>query len=142
MKRLSLWSVAFAFAAASAPLPALAEGAIAVGAPPDVVHQGFAYGIEINAVDDATARQNAYDKCRTAPNSSDMAHNACTVVTGFHQQCAAVSMDPAAGTPGVGWAVAPLRAAAEQQAINNCMATAGADRQSYCVKSASFCDGQ
>jgi Domain of unknown function (DUF4189) len=124
-----------------ASVPAAADGALAVGVPSDVAKDGFAYGRNVNSPTQEAARERALDLCRHAKNSSDAARGVCTVVMSFHRQCVAVAMDPAAGTPGVGWAVAPTREAAEQQAMNNCKATAGAARRQYCATSDLMCDG-
>jgi hypothetical protein len=127
--------------------PASAFGALAVGVPADVSHSGFAYGINVNAPTEAMARETALSNCRgTNANSqvhsqsSQPARALCTVVTTFRHQCAAVAEDPAAGTPGVGWAVAPTLEDATQQAINNCRATAGATRKQFCARDAYNCD--
>ncbi len=125
-----------------ASLSALADGALAVGVPPDVVQQGFAYGINVNSPDEDTARQRALQNCQSTTEAPDTAKKFCTVVTTFRNQCAVVSMDPKAGTPGVGWAVASGLDSAEKQALDNCRATAGPDRTQFCEKSASACDGQ
>ena len=129
------------------PQPASAFGALAVGVPPDVVHGGFAYGINADSPTEALARATALNNCRgTNPNShvvsqsSSPARALCTVVTTFHHQCAVVAQDPAAGTPGVGWAVAPTLQAATKQAIDNCMATAGELRKKFCARDAYQCD--
>ena len=138
----ALFVMAVAAAALLAPAPASADGALAVGVPPDVAKDGFAYGRNVNSPTEQAARDRALQLCRTAKDASDKARNLCTVVMSFHRQCVSVAMDPAAGTPGVGWAVAQTRSAAEQQALANCVATAGPTRQQYCVKSDSACDGQ
>ncbi len=129
-------------AALLAPVPAAADGALAVGVPADVVKDGFAYGRNINSPDPKAASDRALELCRTAKDSTDAARKLCTIVMAFHAQCVSVAMDPKAGTPGVGWAVAPTRDAADQQALSNCMATAGPDRRQFCIKSDSACDGE
>ena len=139
--RRALLAALLAAAAALAPMLARADGAIAVGVPADVAKDGFAYGRNVNSPSQQTARDRALDLCRHAKNSTEEARRLCTVVMSFHRQCVAVAMDPQAGTPGVGWAVAPTRDAAEQQALSNCMATAGPNRRQFCVKSDSACDG-
>jgi len=127
--------------------PASAFGAFAVGVPADVTRSGFAYGINVNAPTEAMARETALSNCRgTNPNSqvhsqsSQPARALCTVVTTFHHKCAVVAQDPAAGTPGVGWAVAPTLEAATKQAIDNCKATAGESRKQFCARDAYNCD--
>lgn len=124
------------------PSSALAWGALAVGVPPDVVHQGMAYGIANDLPTEADAQADALNKCRTAPNTTDMARNLCTLVESYSHQCAVVVWDPGNGTPGAGWSVAPTRDLATEQATNNCKATAGADRQQYCAMQGSYCDTQ
>lgn len=122
------------------PNAASAEGALAVGLPSDVSNQGFAFGMSANAPNTDRATQAAMDLCQTAKGASDPARAVCRVVRVLHRQCAVVAMDPQKGTPGVGWAVGPNVKSAQDQAIKNCYATAGADRQSYCVVSGSICD--
>ncbi len=129
------------------PQPASAFGALAVGVPADVARSGFAYGINADSPTEAMARETALSNCRgTNPNSqvqsesSQPARALCTVVTTFRHQCAVVAQDPAAGTPGVGWAIAATLEAATQQAINNCKATAGESRKQFCVRDAYSCD--
>jgi hypothetical protein len=51
-----------------------------------------------------------------------------------------VALDPQDATPGFGWAIASTKAAAEAQALANCVATAGA-RSSYCKLAETSCDG-
>jgi hypothetical protein len=50
-------------------------------------------------------------------------------------------MDPAAGTPGVGWSIAADLHTAEKQALSKCEATAGPGRAAACVVDHSSCDG-
>jgi hypothetical protein len=128
--------------------PASAYGALAVGVPSDVSKQGFAYGINVNSPTEDAARQTALNNCKGLnPNSqvhsqaSSPAQALCTLVTTFNHQCAVVAQDPAAGTPGIGWAVAPTLQAATDQAMNNCMATAGDSRKQYCERDSFSCDG-
>jgi hypothetical protein len=139
--------LAFGAAALLAPMPAAAWGALAVGVPNNVAKDGFAYGINSNAPTEELAREKAISTCRgTEANatvhsqSSDPAKALCTVVTAFQHQCAVVAEDPAAGTPGIGWAVAASLDVATQQAMDNCKATAGATRQQYCKRDAYNCD--
>lgn len=125
-----------------APFPAASDGALAVGAPPDITKDGFAYGRNVNSRTEAEAVDRALDLCRHVEDSTDTARGMCTIVTSFKGQCVSVAMDPQEGTPGVGWAVASSQEAAEQEALAKCRATAGADRQQFCVKSDSACDGE
>ncbi len=59
------------FAAPFAPLSSSADGALAVGVPPDVVQQGFAYGINVNSPDEDTARQRAIQNCQSTIEALD-----------------------------------------------------------------------
>ena len=49
-------------------------------------------------------------------------------------------MDPKAGTPGAGWAIAATNTIAEQRAMENCKATAGSDRREFCKIEVAKCD--
>ncbi len=126
-----------------APPPAHAAGALAVALPPDVAKGGFSYGYSNNNGDANHAEAAALDACRS---TKDAANNTklralCKVIQDYSDQCVAVSMDPAAGTPGVGWAVADDQLSAERQALNKCMDTAGPSRRAACVVDHSGCDG-
>lgn len=133
--------VAVACAAAAVwPVAASADGALAIGRPDDVANHGFAFGIVSNVPNANQASDKALDLCRTAKGASGDARKVCQVVQTIHQQCAAVAMDPQKGTPGVGWAIAGDKKAAESQALTQCYDTAGSDRRSFCVVSASMCD--
>jgi hypothetical protein len=121
---------------------AAAEGALAVGLPKDVAKQGFAYAYSTGKTDTEVARKEALDTCRKpADNKSTQARDLCAVITTFNNQCVAVALDPATGTPGVGWAVAGDLASAQSGAITQCKATAGAKRQDFCKIDNSRCDG-
>ncbi|HKX18637.1 MAG TPA: DUF4189 domain-containing protein [bacterium] len=122
------------------PVAALADGALAIGQPADVANHGFAFGIVSNASNASQASDQALDLCRTAKTASRDARNVCQVVKTLRQQCAAVAMDPQKGTPGVGWAVANDKKAAESQALAQCYDTAGTGRRSFCAVSVSQCD--
>jgi len=127
-------------AAAMWPVAASADGALAIGRPPDVASQGFAFGMVSNIPNAGQASDRALDLCRNAKGASGDARSLCQVVQTIHQQCIAVAMDPAKGTPGAGWAVANDKKTAESQALTQCYDTAGADRRSFCVVSGSMCD--
>ena len=99
--RLSVASAGLA-GGAMQPMPAAADGAIAIALPPDVVKQGFAYGFATDYADVNHADAEALSKCRETTIAG--VRPLCTVVKDFKDQCVAVAMDPQAGTPGVGWA--------------------------------------
>jgi len=113
--------------------PSIADGALAVGLPADVVHYGFASGFRLNAPDMATARTGAIQGCQKSVGASDAAKKLCKVIATFHNQCFAIAIDPKNGTPGVGWSIAENQDMADKQAIAQCRTTAGPDRQEFCV---------
>lgn len=131
-----------AVATLSSTVPAGAFGAIAVGDTGNINQDGFAWGRNVNSPDATTASNQALQLCRSVKDATDRARNACKIVGSFQGQCTALAMDPGAGTPGVGWAVAATIQAAQDQAMANCKATAGADRVQYCAQTDSACDGQ
>ncbi len=126
-----------------APMSAAADGALAVALPPDVAKSGFSYGYANDKADADAASTRALDLCRTTKDASNDAklRGLCKVIQNYSNQCVAVAMDPEAGTPGVGWSIADDKPAAERQALNRCMDTAGAGRRAACVISHSDCDG-
>jgi hypothetical protein len=130
-------------AAVALPASGRAAGALAVALPPDVAKGGFSYGYS-NGNDDVNhAEAKALDACRStkdAANDSNL-RSLCKVVEDYNNKCVAVSMDPAAGTPGVGWSVANDLMTAERQALSKCMDTAGPGRRAACVIDHSGCDG-
>jgi Domain of unknown function (DUF4189) len=112
------------------PRTGAAEGALAVGEPPDVAAEGFAYGFALNAASSEDARAAALRDCRHEATGVDKRAQArCTVVQAFRNSCVAVAMDPKDATPGVGWAVAGDKETASRQALAKCVATAGDDRR-------------
>jgi len=120
-----------------------ADGALAIGLPPDVVKGGFTYGYSNNNADANHAEAKALDACRTTKDAANdvKLRSLCKVIQDYSNQCVAVAMDPAAGTPGVGWAVANDLLSAERQALGKCMDTAGPGRRAACVVDHSSCDG-
>jgi uncharacterized protein DUF4189 len=123
--------------------PGVAGGALAVGLPPDVVKGGFTYGYSTNYPDVNQAEAHALDSCRTTKDATADAklRSLCKVIQDFTNQCVAVSMDPQAGTPGVGWSIANDLHTAEAQALGRCEDTAGPGRRAACVVDHSKCDG-
>jgi hypothetical protein len=82
--------------------PSVTAGALAVGLPADVAHQGFAAGHALNAPDLKTARKRAIDGCHKSTGASTQAKDLCKVIATFSNQCYAIALDPKDGTPGVG----------------------------------------
>jgi hypothetical protein len=128
---------------AAAPSAGLAAGALAVALPPDVAKSGFSYGYANDKSDTDAASSRALDLCRTTKDATNdpKLRGLCKVIENFSDKCVAVAMDPAAGTPGVGWAVALDKRSAEHDALIKCEATAGQGRAAACVISHSDCDG-
>jgi Domain of unknown function (DUF4189) len=129
----------FALLAVAASSPAGAAGALAVGSTSDVSKDGIAVGTSINYDTAEEARSAALKRCREykpAPKAAAM----CQSVGTFKSECYAVSFDPKAGTPGAGWAIAATKALAEERALENCKATAGATRRDFCRIEESKCD--
>ena len=121
------------------PTSAVADGALAVALPDDVVKKGFAYGYVTDYPDADKADAQALKKCRDT--TIDGVRPLCEVIQDFKNQCVAVAMDPQAGTPGVGWSVAPDLHTAEAQALSKCESTAGPGRRAACAVDHSSCDG-
>jgi hypothetical protein len=127
---------------AALPLPAAADGAIAVGVPASVVDNGYAYGRSTNSANSKIASDHALSNCASAKDATQIARELCVVVMTFKNKCVALALDPKAGTPGAGWAIANTKSEAETQAMAQCLATAGAARRDSCQISDSACDGE
>jgi len=125
------------------PSQSMAAGALAAGVPADVAKGGFTYGYSNNNTDINQAEAKALNACRTTKDATTDANlrSLCKVLQDYTNKCVAVAMDPQAGTPGVGWAVANDLLSAERQALGKCMDTAGPSRRAACVVDHSGCDG-
>jgi hypothetical protein len=126
-------------ATAIAATRAMAAGAVAIGMPSNVAKNGAAFGYGVNHPTAEKAKQAALDFCYKY--STKVTKPLCRVVAAFENKCVAWAMDPAAGTPGVGWAVAESKKAAERTALEACERTAGPGRRAACRVSKSACDG-
>ena len=120
---------------------ALADGAVAVGQPRDIAADGWSIGMSGNYQNEAEARKRALDECRTSKDAPQATRNLCKIVRTFKKACVAAALDPKAGTPGAGWALAASRPEAEQAALAACRKTAGKGREDSCIISAVQCDG-
>jgi hypothetical protein len=127
-------------AAGLSPPESLAEGALAIGHPVDVAKDGFAFGLSYNYATQADAEANALRLCRNA-KATKKSRSLCTVIENYSNRCMAVAIDPADGTPGVGWGGGDNLGEAESEALFECRSTAGPDRQGACQVSVSDCDG-
>jgi hypothetical protein len=126
---------------ALAPQPSRAMSAFAVGVPDDVATDGVALGEGHNYSSRDQAESRAINECRANKDSSDAVHALCKIIDHFDNRCLATSLDPKAGTPGWGWAIADTARQANDQALEMCRQSAGGDRAPYCVVSQSVCDG-
>jgi hypothetical protein len=120
----------------------VAAGAIAVGLPSDVVHQGVSLGARINAATMDEAKSDAMKDCKTAKAATAVAQSLCKIVATFQNQCVSIVVDPRPHTPGFGWAVADTSEAAGQQAIANCQDSDGPTLKDGCQPDTQIqCDG-
>jgi hypothetical protein len=122
------------------PTAARADGALAVGFPADVSKDGFAYGFSVEQANKDDAKEAALKACRNTTAAPQSAKVLCMVVGTFSNECVAIAMDPKAGTPGVGFAIASNQETAEERALAFCAATEGADRRGSCKIDKSSCD--
>jgi hypothetical protein len=120
--------------------PSMASAAFAAGIPDDVAAKGVALSEEHNVSSRAEAEARALSACQTFKDVTEEVHALCKVIADFDNRCLATSLDPKAGTPGWGWAIADTQTAADDQALSMCRASAGGDRAPYCVISQSVCD--
>jgi hypothetical protein len=126
----------------------LADGAIAIGIAPGGVTKGYATGYSINEPNEEAARKAAVNLCRKSHAEGNVdeivtstATSRCQVVETFRNKCWSNALDPKAGTPGVGWALADTQEAADAEALKKCRNTAGPARQSFCIVGDRKCDG-
>lgn len=105
--------VALALLALSLPLPAAAEGALAI----DALH-GTQWGYSIDQYDQWAADERAVSEC--GPN--------CSVVVRFSGGCAAYAVDPRRGSTVFGWGTARYKDGAQERALDECEARANGGR--------------
>lgn len=122
--------------------PVRAAGAVAIAEPADVAADGYAAGISYGIKSPSDADERAVRECLAVEDAPPATRKLCKVVRSFENQCGAVALDPKAGTPGAGWAVADSLADARQEALRRCEDTAGKDRQGECRVTAEGCDGR
>jgi hypothetical protein len=141
MGRIKIFIATFLLVATLRPIPTLAEAAMAVGLPSDVAKGGVAIGRAWNYATKGEAEAEALKRCLAYLDAPASTRALCKVTESFHDQCAAIAIDPKAGTPGIGWAIAADSKTAESQAMTKCLATAGASRRNFCVLLKTSCDG-
>jgi hypothetical protein len=121
---------------------AFAAGAIAVAEPNDVARDGYSSGISYNFKTDTEAEDRALRECQNSQDAPPATRQLCKLIRTFKDQCVAVALDPQAGTPGAGWAIADTLAGARRESTQRCEETAGRDRQGECRVTAEGCDGR
>ncbi|MBX3518497.1 MAG: DUF4189 domain-containing protein [Xanthobacteraceae bacterium] len=121
------------------PLSANATGALAIGEPQNLA-DGFASGWSTGQANEDIANAKAYEQCRDKADAPDHIRALCKVVRTFNNQCVAIALDTEPGATGTGYAVAPSKAEAERQALDDCRSTAG-NRSQYCRIINGGCDG-
>lgn len=134
-----LWGAALVI-----PSAASAEGAIALGMPPDIAKAGVALGWAVNFQTMAEAEAEALKKCRANPTAPVPTRELCVVVVqSFRNQCVAVALDREPSTPGFGWAIADSSKTATDRALAMCRNSSLPARRQACVMSmaAPLCDG-
>jgi hypothetical protein len=141
MGRIAIFMAALLLVATPRATPALAEAAIAVGLPADVAKGGVAIGRAWNYSTKGEAEAEALKRCLAYLDAPAATRALCKVIESFHDQCAAIGIDPKAGTPGIGWAIAADSKTAENQAMAKCLATAGSNRRQFCILLKTSCDG-
>jgi hypothetical protein len=120
--------------------PGHTEGALAIGQTGNIAADGIALGISADYRTRELARQQALQTCRNFQGAPERTRALCKLTEAFRKKCAAVALDPEAGTPGAGWAVAKSKDAAESEAMKRCRDSAGRDRREFCKVAASQCD--
>ena len=127
-------------AVATAPA-ALAEGAVALGRPASIVRDGVAFGWSIGHATPDEAERRALDECHRNPDAPGHTRRLCIVIQNFRNQCVAGALDPDAGTPGFGWAVADTAAVAAERALAMCRNSSPVNRKDFCRIASTGCDG-
>lgn len=129
-------------AACSFTSPAFSFGAVAIAEPADVAKDGYSSGIAYNFKAQSEAEDRAQLECANTQDAPPETRKLCKVIRTFENQCVAVALDPKAGTPGAGWAIADTLALARRDALQRCDDTAGSDRRGECRVTAEGCDGR
>jgi hypothetical protein len=146
LPRLSLLLV-LAPAIVFAPSPVQSEGAVALAKPQSIAEGGWAVGISWNWRSGGEAKRRAMTECRSVQETPAETRKLCKIVTHFRNQCAAIAKvsEFQGSSPvddvGFGWAVAPTKRAAEEQALAMCRATDRQGNAKSCFVSLTGCDG-
>jgi hypothetical protein len=119
---------------------ASAEGAIAIGQAGTAPHHEVAVGLSTDFPTARAARADALARCKASSGVKASTLRRCKVVQTFTKQCAAVAMDPKAGSSGFGFGIAKGRSQARSAAITQCSQTAGPGRANACKVLGTDCD--
>lgn len=117
------------------------DGALAIGMSGDIAKDGLAFGRSWNYPDRADAEKRALEQCRSFEDAPQRTRDMCRLLATFKDECIAIVIDPKAGTPGFGWAVAGNSKTAQERAMAACKATAGKSREKFCEPDQVKCDG-
>ncbi len=118
-----------------------AEGAMAVGSTGDISKDGLAIGRSRNDPSQEVAERKALQACRDFKDAPQRTRDRCRIVANYKNECAASALDPKAGTPGWGYAIARDSDTAGERALGACKATAGEGREKFCRLDEMVCDG-
>jgi hypothetical protein len=119
---------------------ASAEGAIAVGEAGTAPRHEVAVGLSTDFPTARAAAADALARCKASSGVKASTLARCKVVQTFKKQCAAVAMDPKAGSNGFGFGIAKSRSQARSAAVVQCSQTAGPGRANACKVLGADCD--
>jgi len=118
------WAAAVLLVMATA-FPALADGALWVGVPPDGLRNGFAYGYDTGKTPEA-AIASARQSCQEQATRNGLDPGNCRQIDTFKGRCVAVAMDPV--NRWAGWSVSGTLEQARSDALAECSKGASACR--------------
>lgn len=118
-----------------------ADGAMAVGSTGDISKDGLAIGRSRNDPTQEAAERKALQACRDFKDAPQRTRDRCRIIANYKNECAASALDPKAGTPGWGYAIARDSDTAGERAMGACKATAGEGREKFCRLDEMVCDG-
>ncbi len=106
--------------------PALSEGALWVGVPPDGLRNGFAYGYDTGKATTDAAIASARQSCQEQARKNGLEPGNCRQIGTFKARCVAVAMDPV--NRWAGWSIAGTLEEARSGALAECAKGANACR--------------
>ena len=140
-RRAQLCAIAIVGLSALGSEHALANGALAIGSTGDIAKDGLAIGRSRNDATQDIADEKALQACKDFKDAPKHTRDRCRVIATYKNECAATALDPKAGTPGFGYAIAGDSTKAGERAMGACKATAGNGREKYCRLDEMVCDG-